>query len=305
MNRRQMTYGLFLTVAITALPALGAERFEDKITLALLGNPDAMTEVGRSYLHGGEIERDVYRGLWYYHQSARAGHLEALKELVRIYQDGNIVPRDMDWAVEFLRLAIENGDDVAAYQLGMLHKEGRGIVQDIAQAYKYLHMSAKMGNVAALTTLANMYLSGDGVEKNEEVAAEMFKLAAENGDIEANKKVAELSPKDEVIIVQDYAAEIAQLKQDAATGNTAAMARLSKLYLAGGEGLDVDVIEGYKWIYAAAQLSNTPRLRQQREKAASEISMEDRLKAAQAAIEWLEEQNFDTREILLRAAADE
>ena len=62
----------------------------------------ALCKLGRVYLFGAGIERNVRKGLDLLHQAAELGNAEAATELGILYDDGKIVSRDESKALAFL-----------------------------------------------------------------------------------------------------------------------------------------------------------------------------------------------------------
>lgn len=81
-------------------------------------SPDAQYLIGRRFLEGQGVERNLFEATKWFRKSAEQGHGEAEYELGLIYEFGRGVPYDHDKAVEWLRKAADNGVDAAKAFLG-------------------------------------------------------------------------------------------------------------------------------------------------------------------------------------------
>ena len=170
-------------------------------TLAGLGNPDALFNLGILAEDGLGEAKDMKKALALYEAAANAGGFKAQYRLGMLYSDGGAVARDDAKARHFLSLAVVNGDKEAAARLASLDQPDRPL-SDFEQAERLSsrgqHAEAAVifkrladaGNVTARTRLAWMYEAGRGVERNLAEAARLFMHSAEAGDAEAQYAIA-------------------------------------------------------------------------------------------------------------------
>lgn len=170
-------------------------------TLAGLGNPDALFNLGILAEDGLGEARNMEKALALYEAAANAGGFKAQYRLGMLYSDGGTVARDDAKARHFLSLAAVNGDKEAAARLASLDQpdrplsdfeqaerlSSRGRHADAAVIFKRL---AEAGNVTAQTRLAWMYEAGRGVERSLAEAAQLFMQSAVAGDAEAQYAIA-------------------------------------------------------------------------------------------------------------------
>lgn len=170
-------------------------------TLAGLGNPDALFNLGILAEDGLGEASDMKKALALYEAAANAGGFKAQYRLGMLYSDGGTVVRDDAKARHFLSLAAVNGDKEAAARLASLDQPdrppsdfeqaerlgSRGRHADAAVIFKRL---AEAGNVTAQTRLAWMYEAGRGVERSLTDAAQLFMQSAVAGDAEAQYAIA-------------------------------------------------------------------------------------------------------------------
>lgn len=170
-------------------------------TLAGLGNPDALFNLGILAEDGLGEPKDAKKALALYEAAANAGGFKAQYRLGMLYSDGGAVAKDVVKARHYLSLAAANGDKEAIARLASLDQPDRP-VSDFEQAERLssrgqqadaaliFQRLAAAGNSTARTRLAWMYEAGRGVERNLAEAARLFMLSAQAGDAEAAYAVA-------------------------------------------------------------------------------------------------------------------
>ena len=206
-------------------------------TLAGLGNPDALFNLGILAEDGLGEEKDMKKAEALYLAAANAGGFKAQYRLGMLYSAGGPVARDLDKARHYLTLAAAQGDREAAGRLAAMAQPDRppgdferaeilassGSYPEAAALYRRL---AEAGNLTARTRLAWMHEAGRGVERDLATAARLFMAAAEAGDAEAQYAIAVMyrtgkgQPKDK-------AAALAWLQRAAGQGYPAAKAALA------------------------------------------------------------------------------
>ena len=170
-------------------------------TLAGLGNPDALFNLGILAEDGLGESRDLKKAESLYVAAANAGGFKAQYRLGMLYSGTDPATRNLDKARHFLSLATEHGDRDAAARLASLDQPNRppteferaellsnaGKHAEAAVLYKKL---ADAGDITAITRLAWMYEAGRGVERSLAEAARLFMQAAQAGDAEAQYAIA-------------------------------------------------------------------------------------------------------------------
>ena len=79
-------------------------------------------------------------------KAADHGNQFARYRLGKIYLTGESVPKDVQKALEYLTASAEQGNQFAQYTLGKLYLLGRDVKQDREQAREWLTRSAAQGN---------------------------------------------------------------------------------------------------------------------------------------------------------------
>lgn len=170
-------------------------------TLAGLGNPDALFNLGILAEDGLGEPRDMKKAEALYVAAANAGGFKAQYRLGMLYSANDPAIRDLDKARHFLSLAVEHGDRDAAARLASLDQPGRPPTaferaEQLSSAGKHVEAAAiyrslaDAGDVTAQTRLAWMFEAGRGVERNLDEAARLFMKSAQAGDAEAQYAIA-------------------------------------------------------------------------------------------------------------------
>jgi len=102
--------------------------------------------------------------------------------LGKIYLEGKHIPKDINKAIIYLTQSAEQENEWAAYQLGKLYLLGEDVPKDIEKAVAYLTKSAEQGNQFSQYILGKLYLLGKDVPKDKELAIKWLTLSAEQGN---------------------------------------------------------------------------------------------------------------------------
>lgn len=109
----------------------------------------AKAGVSRSQYALGTLLQEQGRmdeGIVCYKQAADTGNQTAQYHLGKLYLQGNMIPKDITKAERYLTAAAEQGSQYAQYTLGKLYLAGDEIIQDKEQAAYWLTRSAAQGN---------------------------------------------------------------------------------------------------------------------------------------------------------------
>jgi uncharacterized protein len=170
-------------------------------TLASIGNPDALFNLGILAEDGLGEPRDLKKAEALYTASAQSGGFKAQYRLGMLYSGDGPLPKDIEKARHYLNMAAQAGDRDAAAKLLLLENPGRAPTEferaeslasqgKHAEAAAMYQRLAEQGDVTAQSRLAWMYESGRGVERNLAEAARRFALAANAGNAEAQYALA-------------------------------------------------------------------------------------------------------------------
>ena len=143
------------------------------------GNTVAKYRLGKMYLKGDEIEKDISAALQCLSQAAEDGNEFAEYLLGKTYLKGEDVELDTAKAETYLRRAAGRGNKYAAYTLGKALLDGDILEQDIFAAIRYLKQAADVGFKPAQYVLGKLYYKGEGAEQDLKKALEYLAKAAD------------------------------------------------------------------------------------------------------------------------------
>lgn len=158
-----------------------AERYWSKS--AELGNVDAQCALAKLWLQNRSQPIDnIIKML---ERAVLMGHSTAQYTLGKIYLGGDGVPKDVEKAMMLFRQAAGQGNDHAAYQLGKIYVQGneRG-VKNIDEGMKWLNEAALNNNSFAQYLLGKIYLRGlYGIKIDREKARDYLKDSSAQGNL--------------------------------------------------------------------------------------------------------------------------
>ena len=93
-----------------------------------------------------QSQRRTDEAVSWYEKAAAQGNSCAAYRLGKLYLEGKDVPKDVPKAVAYLTDSAEHGNQYAQYILGKLYLTGQGVKQDREQAWAYFYESAEQGN---------------------------------------------------------------------------------------------------------------------------------------------------------------
>ncbi|GAQ80435.1 hypothetical protein KFL_000540120 [Klebsormidium nitens] len=143
------------------------------------GDEGAQVQLGRCYLRGDRVMRDVARGVDCFCKAAEQGDKDALFEIGACYERG---VGDAARGAEWFRRAAEQGHAGAQFNLGVCHERGAGVSKDEKKATEWYRKAAKGGSARAQNSLGVCYGAGTGVGQDVEFAEKWFAGAARSGD---------------------------------------------------------------------------------------------------------------------------
>ena len=155
-------------------------------------------------------------------------------------------------ALALLRRHVENDVPEAIKQLGDIYSKGDcfGIAKNMKKANKLFKRAVELGDSTAMVNLGMSYEFGEGVKLDRNKAKRLYRVAADRGSAHAQKNLGLLLLQD-----GDYASGFGCMKASAERGFTEAEGLLGVCYLR-GDGVEVDINEGQRWLRRAAAKGN-------------------------------------------------
>lgn len=148
----------------------GKKYFETLLKAAEAGYVDVMTDVGRMYIKGEDVEQNIDEGMKWLQRAADNGDIEAL-----IVMGNHFAAHDKNKAIDLLTKAANLSNMKAMKNLTYLCKQS-------GDDLDWLEKSAALGNLDSLSRLAEIYRKGLNVPQDELKALELhIKLAEIDG----------------------------------------------------------------------------------------------------------------------------
>ena len=93
-----------------------------------------------------EEQKRTEEAVTWYKKAAAQGNPAAACRLGKLYLQGEQVPKDVTKALEYLTASAKEGSPFAQYTLGKLYLMGKDVEQDREKAYRWFEMAAEQGN---------------------------------------------------------------------------------------------------------------------------------------------------------------
>jgi TPR repeat protein len=135
-----------------------AEAFREASIAAQTGESEGQYALGRCYLSGVGVSKDVATGIRWYTAAAQQKDGDPALALGAIYEKGTGVPQNLPEAVKWYKMGAENGNTMAAYHLGRCYRDGLGVEANVDEALKWLRVAARAlpNNQEVTTALAQL-----------------------------------------------------------------------------------------------------------------------------------------------------
>ena len=223
------------------------------------GNAEAMYRLGKCFVDGTGVERDVKKAVPLFRDAAKAGYridVQTSFEVGQFLFSGNEVRKDELEAVKWYRYAADQGHADAQFELGKCYFHGIGVKQDYAEAAKWfqkaddrghdeagefrqaaeLFLNAQKGRPAAQYDLGRAYEFGfPGITKTLSEAVKWYRKAADQGHDEAKNRL-----------------KIVEMILNAQNGQAKAQYELGMAYENGSDDFRKSPAEAVTWFRKAA-----------------------------------------------------
>lgn len=142
------------------------------------GDVEAQYELGKIYLEGRIIKRDVKEASYWIKEAAKKGHVKGAYEMGRRYEMGLGLRQSLPLAADWYRLAASYGNDSQAqFALGELYFKGKGVPHSYGEAIIWYSKAADQGHPIAQYLLGAMYQEGWAVKRDLLEAYKWYSLA--------------------------------------------------------------------------------------------------------------------------------
>ena len=163
--------------------------FQSAVKLYMLaakaGEPEAFYHMGRVYMNGTGVDRNIAKAKLYFKQGANCGNTDSIVAIGGIYKDEGSIEQ----AAYCFKLAAEadNLDGIMGYA-GLLQETG-GDIEDIMKMYRE---AAGLGNPDAAMALAGIYEYRSNPEYSQDIALFWYRQAVSLGNQSAEAEAARL-----------------------------------------------------------------------------------------------------------------
>jgi len=245
-----------LALALGLVP-LRAEDSREKIDAlrqrAEQGELDARFELGRAFLRGEIVPRDLTEAKRLLEPAAATGHAEAMGAYGFMLARGLGVEVDAAAGFDLIRRAADGGVVTARLNQGIMMMRGQGTPADVPGGLALITQAAEAGLVEAQARLAEAYYLGEEgrVPKSDEAAAPWALKAADAGHAWAQNLVGTMKEHG-LGMEQDPGGAEAYYRRAANQGDAKAQSALGRL-LHNGVGIAPDRPEAYYWLRASAE----------------------------------------------------
>lgn len=137
--------------------------------------------LGKAYLKGEDVEQDLIRAEELLRKSSAQGNKYAKYTLGKAYLDGELFMQNIPEAIKLLTKSADKGFAPAQYLLGKLLYKGEIMPQDLGKAIDYLEKAAGQKNPYAAYLAGKIWFAEDTV-KDISKAIRSFEIVAENGN---------------------------------------------------------------------------------------------------------------------------
>lgn len=139
-------------------------------------NPKALTELGKFYVNGQMVTKDVLRGVELLNKAASEQYVPAMVELGKVA----LLQNRYDDAIQWFNKAANQHNTEALLQLANVYLQENSPVHDPKTGFLWTLKAAQNGSIQAQKELANLYQKGIGVAADEALAKQWSQQAAEN-----------------------------------------------------------------------------------------------------------------------------
>lgn len=239
---------MLLSVVRAEKPAFDEGMLRTRIAA---GNIAAQYQLGRAFLRGEGVPRDLHQALALLKGAAEAGNAEAKGAYGFMIAKGMAVPADEAAGLEWIRKSAEAGVPASKLNLGIMTLKGQGTRMDQTAGLKLMTEAATLGNVDAQVRLAETYhFGGNGVAPSPDQAAVWALKAAEANNAWAQNLVGTMK-EHAMGMPLDLKAAAGFYRRSAEQGEAKAQSNLGRLLSNGRAGV-TDKVAAWYWLRLSA-----------------------------------------------------
>lgn len=226
--------------------------------LSCEGYSEAQYYLGRMYLNGLAVEKNLAEAFRLLSSAAHNGYAAAQFQIGGMYASGTYVAKDDLSAAWWLLRSAARGHAEAQFNLGRMFAAGIGVDKNAAEAIWWLHAAAEQGNANAKALLEKNKNPKAYTATLKEATVRAIRALAEKGYPYAMHSMGRVYSY--AVTVSENSAEGQQwyqkavpgMKKLAEQGDAEAQMRLFQMYR-NGNGVAKDEKEDWRWLNAAAE----------------------------------------------------
>jgi len=182
---------IFLFIVLCSASPAEADEFSELKARAKSGDAVAQYNLGIFYDNKEAKTKTKIKyqkqAVDWYTKAAEQGLASAQFNLGRMYVTGKGITRDVELGVSWQLQAAEQGLAAAQFAMGKRYFSGAGLTQDYQQALDMFLRAAEQGLADAQNQLGVMHFQGEGVPKDNVQAHKWFNIAATSDDASAKR----------------------------------------------------------------------------------------------------------------------
>ena len=225
------------------------------------GDPQAQVDLGLAYMFGNILPADPDNAFKWLNAALNNKNINKNKNLesraqsflAYLYLTGNGTKRDSKKAFELLKAAEKNNDRDALFGLGSYYMlqsylDYNHVREHFKTAFQYFEKAAALSHPLAYHELAIMYQNGRGIGQDQALGMKYLEKSAQLGSSKARASLAY-----QYSLRGKKAEAVNEYKILAKTGSRKAMFDLGLAYHYGGNGVQQDHAESFKWFAKASE----------------------------------------------------
>jgi TPR repeat protein len=193
-------FGFLSAIGLACLLSFSvhAESFETSIDYTMLklatehNDPSAQYLVGRNYLKGKSVEKNIKEAIKWFEMAAKQGHIRSQYQLGKIYLYGEGIKANRKKAYYYLSKAAEQDHLESQYELGNYYLQGNPNRRQYEKAVHWFRRAANQDHVRSTYMLGKLMYEGKGTKRNIQKAKRLLKVASETGLPDATKYLAKI-----------------------------------------------------------------------------------------------------------------
>lgn len=147
-----------------------------------MANPEATYALGNWYFYGIHVQRDMTKAFQFFRRAAILGFPDAMSDLAICYEKGDGTEPNLRHALRWYRLLFaKQGNASTAVEIAGFYFHGVGTRRRPRQAARYYRMAARLGSGEGAYSYAYCLEFGNGVPKNLRRALKWYRESLKRG----------------------------------------------------------------------------------------------------------------------------